>query len=129
MLWSTFRGQGLPVTAFYDAQGKCVELSAGMLTQQQLQQHIKTNHGVDVVANDASKLAAPVIPLIPQGAYELLSTDAQDPSFIVDAHSRVQACLRHRGRDDRLAGQRPAQHPLTENTLSRRAVIRVWREE
>jgi len=125
MLWSTFGGQGLPVTAFYDAQGKLVELSAGMLTQQ----HIKTNHGVDVVANDASKLAAPVIPLIPQGAYELLSTDAQDPSFIVDAHSRVQACLRHRGRDDRLAGQRPAQHPLTENTLSRRAVIRVWREE
>ena len=128
MLWSTFGGQGLPVTAFYDAQGKLVEISAGILTQQQLQQHIKTIHGVDVVANDASKLAAPVIPLIPQGDYELLSTDAQDPSFIVDAHSRVQACLRHRGRD-RLAGQRPAQHPLTENTLSGRAVIRVWREE
>ena len=35
MLWSTFGGQGLPVTAFYDAQGKLVELSAGMLTQQQ----------------------------------------------------------------------------------------------
>jgi hypothetical protein len=58
MLWSTFGGQGLPVTAFYDAQGKLVELSAGTLTQQQLQQHIKTNYGVDVVANDASKLAS-----------------------------------------------------------------------
>jgi len=82
MLWSTFGGQGLPVTAFYDAQGKLVDFSAGMLTQQQLQQHIKNNYGVDVVANDASKLATPVIPLIPQGAYELLSTHAQDPSFI-----------------------------------------------
>ncbi len=82
MLWSTFGGQGLPVTAFYDAQGKLVDFSAVMLTQQELQQHIKDNFGLDIVANDASKLAAPVIPLIPQGAHELLSTHAQDPSFI-----------------------------------------------
>src|SRR5450756_1775196 len=68
-----FRRTGPAGHAFYDAQGKLVELFAGMLTQQQLQQHIKTNHGVDVVANNASKLAAPVIPLIPQGAYEPVS--------------------------------------------------------
>ncbi len=81
-LWSSFGGQGLPVTAFYDAKGKLVDFSGGMLTQDLLQQRIKTNYGVDVKAGDASKLAAPVIPLIPRGAYELLSTHAQDPSFI-----------------------------------------------
>ncbi|MHB8297412.1 MAG: rhodanese-like domain-containing protein [Dermatophilaceae bacterium] len=81
-LWSSFGGQGLPVTAFYNAKGKLVDFSGGMLTQDQLQQRIKTNFGVDVKAADASKLAAPVIPLIPRGAYELLSTHAQDPSFV-----------------------------------------------
>ena len=81
-LWSSFGGQGLPVTAFYDAQGKLVDFSGGMLTQDQLSERIKTIFGVDVTAADASKLAAPVIPLIPRGAYELLSTHAQDPSFV-----------------------------------------------
>lgn len=81
-LWSSFGGQGLPVTAFYDAQGKLVDFSGGMLTQDQLEQRIKTSFGVDVKAADASKLAAPVIPLIPRGAYELLSTHAEDPSFV-----------------------------------------------
>jgi len=81
-LWSSFGGQGLPVTAFYDARGKLVDFSGGMLTQDQLSQRIKSIFGVDVKAADASKLAAPVIPLIPRGAYELLSTHAQDPSFV-----------------------------------------------
>jgi rhodanese-related sulfurtransferase/thiol-disulfide isomerase/thioredoxin len=81
-LWSSFGGQGLPVTAFYDAQGKLVDFSGGMLTQDQLSQRIKTIYGLDVKATDASKLAAPVIPLITRGAYELLSTHAQDPSFV-----------------------------------------------
>lgn len=81
-LWSSFGGQGLPVTAFYDAQGKLVDFSGGMLTQDQLSQRIKTIYGLDVTAADASTLAAPVIPLIPRGAYELLSTHAQDPSFV-----------------------------------------------
>lgn len=81
-LWSSFGGQGLPVTAFYDVQGKLVDFSAGMLTQEKLSERIKTLFGVDVKAADASTLAAPVIPLIPRGAYELLSTHAQDPSFV-----------------------------------------------
>lgn len=81
-LWSSFGGQGLPVTAFYDAQGKLVDFSGGMLTQDQLSERVKTIYGLDVTAADASKLAAPVIPLIPRGAYELLSTHAQDPSFV-----------------------------------------------
>ncbi len=81
-LWASFGGQGLPVTAFYDAQGKLVDFSGGMLTQDQLSERIKTIYGLDVKATDASKLAAPVIPLIPRGAYELLSTHAQDPSFV-----------------------------------------------
>ena len=81
-LWSRFGGQGLPVTAFYDPQGQLAEFSGGMLTQDQLSERIKTIYGIDVKAADASKLAAPVIPLIPRGAYELLSTHAQDPSFV-----------------------------------------------
>ena len=71
-LWSSFGSQGLPVTAFYDGTGKLVDFSGGMLTQAELEQRIQTNFGVDVKAADAAALGAPVIPLIPQGAYELL---------------------------------------------------------
>jgi len=38
-----------------------------MLTQEQLQHTSETNCGVDVIADDASELAAPVILLIPRG--------------------------------------------------------------
>jgi rhodanese-related sulfurtransferase/thiol-disulfide isomerase/thioredoxin len=81
-LWSSFGSQGLPVTAFYDAHGKLVDFAGGMLTQSQLEQHLATNFGVDVTAPDAAKLGSPVIPLIPQGAYELMRTHADDPSFV-----------------------------------------------
>lgn len=81
--WRTFGGQGLPVTAFYDAQGKLVDFAGGMLTQAELEERITTNFGVDVQAADASTLAAPVIPLIPQGAYELLARNAGDPAYVI----------------------------------------------
>lgn len=81
--WRTFGGQGLPVTAFYDAKGKLVDFAGGMLTQTELQDRIKNNFGVDVKATDASTLAAPVIPLIPQGAYELLARNADNPAYVI----------------------------------------------
>ncbi len=81
--WRTFGGQGLPVTAFYDANGKLVDFAGGMLTQAQLQERIQKNFSVDVEAADASTLAAPVIPLIPQGAYELLARNASDPAYVI----------------------------------------------
>ena len=81
-LWSTFGGQGLPVTAFYDATGKVVDFSGGMLTQTDLEARIKKNFGVDVRAADASRLAAPVIPLIPRGAFELVRNHANDAAWV-----------------------------------------------
>lgn len=81
-LWSSFGSQGLPVTAFYDATGKLVDFSGGMLTQTELEQRIQTNFGVSVNAPDAAQLGSPVIPLIPQGAYELLRTHPGDPTFV-----------------------------------------------
>jgi thiol-disulfide isomerase/thioredoxin/rhodanese-related sulfurtransferase len=81
-LWRTFGGQGLPVTAFYDANGKLVDFSGGMLTQAELQQRLSANFGIDVTAPDATELGSPVIPLIPQGAMELLGTHAGDPTFV-----------------------------------------------
>lgn len=81
--WRTFGGQGLPVTAFYDAKGKLVDFAGGMLTQTELQDRITKNFGVDVKAADASTLAAPVIPLIPQGAYELLARNAGNPAYVI----------------------------------------------
>lgn len=81
--WRTFGGQGLPVTAFYDAKGKLVDFAGGMLNQAELQDRIQKNFGVDVQAADASKLAAPVIPLIPQGAYELLARNAGNPAYLI----------------------------------------------
>lgn len=81
-LWSSFGSQGLPVTAFYDASGKLVDFSGGMLTQAQLEQRIESNFGVSVNAPDAAQVGSPVIPLIPQGAYELLRTHPNDPTFV-----------------------------------------------
>ena len=80
-LWLSYGSQGLPVTAFYDASGKLVDFAGGMLTQTELLQRLKTNFGVDVSAPDASGLVAPVIPLIPQGAYELLNRNSGSDSF------------------------------------------------
>ncbi|MCG2797364.1 MAG: redoxin domain-containing protein [Cellulomonas sp.] len=81
-LWTSYSSQGLPVTAFYDADGTLVDFASGMLTQTELEQRIATNFAVDVTAADADALGSPVIPLIPQGAYELLNTHTDDPSFI-----------------------------------------------
>jgi rhodanese-related sulfurtransferase/thiol-disulfide isomerase/thioredoxin len=81
-LWRSFGGQGLPVTAFYDASGKLVDFSGGMLTQPDLQARLKADFGVDVHAADAATLAAPIIPLIPRGAYELLARNAGNPDYV-----------------------------------------------
>jgi rhodanese-related sulfurtransferase/thiol-disulfide isomerase/thioredoxin len=80
-LWLAYGSQGLPVTAFYDARGKLVDFSPGMLTQDELAQRIKTNFGIDASAPDAAQLGAPVIPLIPRGAYELLNRTPASPTF------------------------------------------------
>lgn len=82
-LWASYGTQGLPVTAFYDKTGKQVDFSPGMLTQAQLEERLKTDFGIDVKAADSSTLAAPVIPVIPQGAYELLRNNASNPDFVV----------------------------------------------
>jgi rhodanese-related sulfurtransferase len=80
-LWSSFGGQGLPVTAFYDSHGKLVDFAGGMLTQPELEARIAKLYGVAVKATDAATQAAPVIPVIPQGAFELLRTHADDPTY------------------------------------------------
>lgn len=82
-LWRSFGGQGLPVTAFYDTKGKLVDFAGGMLSQTELQDRLKKNYGIDVKATDASTLAAPVIPLIPEGAYELISRNAGNPAYAI----------------------------------------------
>jgi rhodanese-related sulfurtransferase len=81
-LWSGFGGQGLPVTAFYDGSGKLVDFSGGMLTQPELEQRLKANYGIAVSAADAADLAAPVIPLIPRGAFELVRNHANDQAWV-----------------------------------------------
>ena len=81
-LWQQFGAQGLPVTAFYDATGKLVDFSGGMLQQADLEQRIKADYGVDLKAPDAANLAAPVIPLIPRGAFELVRNHVGDPSWV-----------------------------------------------
>ncbi|MHB1802558.1 MAG: rhodanese-like domain-containing protein [Actinomycetes bacterium] len=82
-LWSSYGVQGLPVTAFYSATGKLVDVSNGMLTQAQLEARLTADFGIDVQAVDAANLAAPVIPVIPMGAYELMRSHQQDPTFQV----------------------------------------------
>jgi rhodanese-related sulfurtransferase/thiol-disulfide isomerase/thioredoxin len=81
-LWSSFGSRGLPVTAFYDATGKLVDFAGGMLTQTELEQRLTTDFGIGVTAPNADQLGSPVIPLIPQGAYELLRTHPNDPTFV-----------------------------------------------
>lgn len=80
-LWTAYGSQGLPVTAFYDAQGKLVDFSGGMLTQSDLAQRITKNFGVDATAPDAADVAAPVIPLIPKGFYELLHAHGNSTDY------------------------------------------------
>lgn len=82
-LWASYGTQGLPVTAFYDKTGKQVDFSPGMLTQAQLEERLKSDFGITVKAPDSSTLSAPVIPVIPQGAFELLRTNAANPDFVV----------------------------------------------
>ncbi len=95
-LWSSFGSQGLPVTAFYDATGKLVDFAGGMLTQAELEQRLKTNFGIGVTAPNADQLGSPVIPLIPQGAYELLRTHPNDPSFVpIDLRSAADFAQGH----------------------------------
>lgn len=95
-LWSSFGAQGLPVTAFYDAQGKRVDFSGGMLTQAQLEERLKTDFGVTVNATDAANLAAPVIPVIPMGAYELMRTNAGNSSFhVIDVRTPAEFASGH----------------------------------
>jgi rhodanese-related sulfurtransferase/thiol-disulfide isomerase/thioredoxin len=72
-LWSSFGAQGLPVTAFYDATGTLVDFSGGMLDQRDLEARLTKNFAITVKAADARTLQAPVIPLIPQGAAELMT--------------------------------------------------------
>jgi rhodanese-related sulfurtransferase len=82
-LWSSFGSQGLPVTAFYDDSGRLVDFSGGLLAQDALEQRLRDNFGIDVTAPDAAELGAPVIPLIPQGAYEIMRTNPNGSTFVV----------------------------------------------
>ncbi len=82
-LWASFGSQGLPVTAFYDASGKLVDFSGGMLAQDALEQRLSDDFGVEVTATSAADLPAPVIPLIPQGAYEIMRSNPGHVTFVV----------------------------------------------
>jgi cytochrome c biogenesis protein CcmG/thiol:disulfide interchange protein DsbE len=82
-LWRSFGGQGLPTTVFFDADGALGFVSGGMLTQAELTQTLAEKFHVTVKAADAAGLQAPVIPLIPMGAAELLRTHAGDGTFAV----------------------------------------------
>lgn len=95
-LWTSYGSQGLPVTAFYDAEGKLVDFSGGMLAQVQLAERISKNFGVDATAPDASTMAAPVIPLIPKGFYELLSAHGNTTDyFAIDLRSAQDYAAGH----------------------------------
>jgi rhodanese-related sulfurtransferase/peroxiredoxin len=95
-LWASFGGQGLPVTAFYDAEGKVVDFSGGMLDQEQLEQRIKEKFGITVTAADAASLQAPVIPLIPQGAAELIERGVNGtPPTVLDVRTPQEFATGH----------------------------------
>jgi len=95
-LWSTFGAQGLPVTAFYDAKGKLVDFSGGMLSQTELESRLAKDFGVDVKAVDATTLQAPVIPLIPQGAAELMSNGINGtPVSVIDVRTPQEYAAGH----------------------------------
>lgn len=98
-LWASFGGQGLPVTAFYDATGKVVHFSGGMLTQKDLEEQITTNFGITVNAADAANLQAPVIPLIPQGAAELIQKGVSGvPPTVIDVRTPQEFASGHLAR-------------------------------
>lgn len=95
-LWTSYGSQGLPVTAFYDAQGTLVDFSGGMLTQDALAQRITKNFGVDATAPDAATVAAPVIPLIPKGMSELLNSYGNTTDyFAIDLRSAEDFAAGH----------------------------------
>lgn len=90
-LWSSFGSQGLPVTTFYDASGKLIDFSGGMLTQAALESRLAKDYGVTVKATDAATLQAPVIPLIPQGAQELMTNGVNGtPVTVIDARTPAE---------------------------------------
>jgi rhodanese-related sulfurtransferase/peroxiredoxin len=95
-LWSSFGGQGLPVTAFYDSAGKLVDFSGGMLTQSELEGRLAKDFGVTVTATDAATLQAPVIPLIPQGAQELMTNGINGVSVgVIDVRTPAEYAAGH----------------------------------
>jgi rhodanese-related sulfurtransferase/peroxiredoxin len=95
-LWLSYGSQGLPVTAFYNAEGKMVDFSSGMLTQAELEQRIAKNFGITVQAQDASQSQAPVIPLIPKGMYELLSAHGNADTYVaIDLRSSADYAQGH----------------------------------
>ncbi len=95
-LWLSYGSQGLPVTAFYDKDGKLVDFAGGMLTQAELEQRIAKNFGITVTAPDASTMAAPVIPLIPKGVYELLAAHGNAQNyFAVDVRPATEFAAGH----------------------------------
>lgn len=95
-LWSAFGGQGLPVTAFYDAHGTLVDFSGGLLAQADLVHRLQADFGIDAKATDAAHLAAPVIPVIPRGAFELLRSHGGDPSWVaLDVRNPTQFATGH----------------------------------
>lgn len=95
-LWLSYGSQGLPVTAFYDKDGKLVDFAGGMLTQTELEQRIAKNFGITETAPDASTMAAPVIPLIPKGVYELLNAHGNATDyFAVDLRPSAEFAQGH----------------------------------
>lgn len=85
-LWRSFGGQGLPATAFYSSAGELVDFTGGLLSQRELESRLSKNFGITVTAIDASTLQAPVIPLIPQGALELIRKGVDgSPMTVLDA--------------------------------------------
>lgn len=95
-LWSSFGGQGLPVTAFYDSSGKLVDFSGGMLSQSDLEARLAKHFGVTVTAADAATLQAPVIPLIPQGASELITNGVSGArALVLDVRTPAEYAAGH----------------------------------
>jgi cytochrome c biogenesis protein CcmG/thiol:disulfide interchange protein DsbE len=95
-LWESYGSNGLPVTAFYDDKGTFLGISGGMLSQEDLETKIHDLFGVTVDATDASTQQAPVIPLIPRGAYELLAGHAEDGTFsLIDCRTPQEFAAGH----------------------------------
>ena len=90
------KGRTTVQTWFYDADGKLVDFSGGMLTQSELEERIEKSFGVEVKAADAAKMQAPIIPLIPQGAVEMLRNHADDGTFaVIDARTAAEFAAGH----------------------------------